>query len=198
MVLFWLAGGMEGEEAGRSMVYATTIGMRMGRRAVGVAMPSLRIRMCLSLCTTLGLCELGVEGAVVDGVAVVMQAAEEVAAQAPLRGLAAREITMNAQEAFSVFVVVVIVRAQVVEGIQVALPREVSEEDPLPAAAQGAQVVAAEGEEVMGEFQAPLAFRVTHRVPAVVAAATQGLAAYPATPSMETAPALVLCPIQVQ
>jgi hypothetical protein len=40
MVLFWLAGGMEGEEAGRSMVYATTIGMRMGRRAVGVAMPS--------------------------------------------------------------------------------------------------------------------------------------------------------------
>jgi hypothetical protein len=105
---------------------------------------------------------------------------------------------MNAQEALSVFVVVVIVRAQVVEGIQVALPREVSEEDPLPAAAQGAQVVAAEGEEVMGEFQAPLAFRVTHRVPAVVAAATQGLAAYPATPSMETAPALVLCPIQVQ
>jgi len=134
----------------------------------------------------------------VGGVAVVMQAAEEGAAQAPLRGLAAREITMNAQEAFSVFVVVVIVRAQVVEGIQVALPREVSEEDPLPAAAQGAQVVAAEGKEVMGEFQAPLAFRVTHRVPAVVAAATQGLAAYPATPSMETAPALVLCPIQVQ
>jgi len=186
---------MEGEEAGRKMVYAT-IGMRMGRRAVGVAMPSLRIRMCLSLCTTLGLCELGVEGAVVDGVAVVMQAAEEVAAQAPLRGLAAREVTIDAQEALSVLVMRV--RAQVRQGREVRLPREVAEEHPLPAAAKGAQVVAAEGEEVMGDFQAPLAFRVTHRVTAVVAAATQGLAADPATPSMETAPALVLCPIQVQ
>ena len=189
---------MEGEEAGRSMVGAAIM-IRMGKRAVGVAMPSLRIRMCLSLCTTLGLCELGVEGAVVGGVAVVMQAAEEGAAQAPLGGLAARQMTMNAQEALSVLVVVVIiVGAQVVEGIQVALPREVEEETPLPAATKGAQVVAAEGEEVMGEFQAPLALRVAHRVTAVVAAATQGLAAYPATPSMETAPALVLCPIQVQ
>ena len=133
------------------------------------------------------------------GVAVVMQAAEEGAAQAPLGGLAAREITMNAQEALSVLVVVVIiVGAQVVEGIQVALPREVEEETPLPAATKGAQLVAAEGKEVMGEFQAPLALRVAHRVTAVVAAAPQGLAAYPATPSMETAPALVLCPIQAQ
>jgi hypothetical protein len=94
MVLFWLAEGMEGEEAGSPMVYARMI--KMGRRAVGVAMPSLRIRMCLSLCTTLGHCELGVEGAVVGGVAVVMQAAEEVAAQAPLRGLAAQEIAIDA------------------------------------------------------------------------------------------------------
>ena len=94
MVLFWLAGGMEGEEAGSPMVYAR--GMRMGKRAVGVAMPSLRIQMYLSLCTTLGLCELGVEGAVVGGVAVVMQAAEEVAAQVPLRGLAARKIAIDA------------------------------------------------------------------------------------------------------
>ena len=86
---------MEGEEAARKMVYAA-IGMRMDKRAVGVAMPSLRIRMYLSLCTTLGLCELGVEGAVVGGVPVVMQAAEEVAAQAPLRGLAAREIAIDA------------------------------------------------------------------------------------------------------
>gem|GEM_PF-6622313 len=95
----------------------------------------------------------------------------------------------------------VIVRAQVMEGIQVPLPREVAEEQPLPAAqALGAQaqVMAAEGEEVMGEFQAPLAFRVAHRVPAVVAAASQGLAADPATPSMETAPALVLWPTQAQ
>jgi len=87
------------------------------------------------------------------------------------------------------------------EGIQVPLPREVAEEQPLPAAqALGAQaqVMAAEGEEVMGEFQAPLALRVAHRVTAVVAAATQGLAAYPATPSMETAPALVLWPTQAQ
>jgi len=87
------------------------------------------------------------------------------------------------------------------EGIQVPLPREVAEEQPLPAAqALGAQaqVMAAEGEEVMGEFQAPLAFRVAHRVPAVVAAASQGLAADPATPSMETAPALVLWPTQAQ
>ena len=98
-------------------------------------------------------------------------------------------------------VVVIRVRAQVLEGHRVALPREVAEEQPLPAAqplCAYSQVMAAEGEEVMGEFQAPLAFRVTHRVTAVVAAATQGLAAYPATPSMETAPALVLCPIQVQ
>jgi hypothetical protein len=83
----------------------------------------------------------------------------------------------------------------------VALPREVAEEQPLPAAqplgAHG-QIMAAEGEEVMGEFQAPLALRVAHRVTAVVAAATQGLAAYPATPSMETAPALVLWPTQAQ
>jgi len=93
------------------------------------------------------------------------------------------------------------VRAQVLEGQQVRLSREVAEEHPLLAAkalrAQ-AQVMAAEGEEVMGEFQAPLAFRVAHRVAAVVTVATQGLAADPATPSMETAPALVLCPIQVQ
>jgi len=39
MVLFWLAGGMEGEEAARKMVYAA-IGIRMDKRAVGVAMPS--------------------------------------------------------------------------------------------------------------------------------------------------------------
>ena len=52
--------------------------------------------MYLSLCTTLGHCELGVEGAAVGGVAVVMQAAEEGAAQAPLGGLAAQEIAMNA------------------------------------------------------------------------------------------------------
>ena len=93
------------------------------------------------------------------------------------------------------------VRAQVLEGQEVRLSREVAEEQPLPAAqALGAQaqIMAAEGQEVMGEFQAPLAFRVAHRVPAVVAAASQGLAADPATPSMETAPALVLCPIQVQ
>jgi hypothetical protein len=93
------------------------------------------------------------------------------------------------------------VRAQVLEGQQVRLSREVAEEHPLPAAqavrAQ-AQVVAAEAQEVMGEFQAPLALGVAHRVAAGVAAATQGLAADPATPSMETAPALVLCPIQVQ
>jgi len=38
MVLFWLAGGMEGEEAGSPMVYAVMI--KMGRRAVEVAMPS--------------------------------------------------------------------------------------------------------------------------------------------------------------
>ena len=44
----------------------------------------------------MGLCELGVEGAVVGGVAVVMQAAEEVAAQVPLRGLAARKIAIDA------------------------------------------------------------------------------------------------------
>jgi hypothetical protein len=86
----------------------------------------------------------------------------------------------------------------VIQGSQVRLPREVAEEHPLPAATQGAQVVAAEGEEVMGEFQAPLAIRVAHRVTAVVAAATQGLAADPATPSMETAPALVLWPTQAQ
>jgi len=93
------------------------------------------------------------------------------------------------------------VRAQVLEGQEVRLSREVAEEQPLPAAqALGAQaqIMAAEGQEVMGEFQAPLAFRVAHRVPAVVAAASQGLAADPATPSMETAPALVLCPIQAQ
>jgi len=58
--------------------------------------------------------------------------------------------------------------------------------------------MAAEGEEVMGEFQAPLALRVAHRAPAVVTAASQGLAADPATPSMETAPALVLWSTQVQ
>ena len=93
------------------------------------------------------------------------------------------------------------VRAQVLEGQEVRLSREVAEEQPLPAAqALGAQaqIMAAEGQEVMGEFLAPLAFRVAHRVPAVVAAASQGLAADPATPSMETAPALVLCPIQAQ
>ena len=97
--------------------------------------------------------------------------------------------------------VMVGVRAQVLEGQEVRLSREVAEEQPLPAAqALGAQaqIMAAEGQEVMGEFQAPLAFRVAHRVPAVVAAASQGLAADPATPSMETAPALVLCPIQAQ
>ena len=132
----------------------------------------------------------------VGGVAVVMQAAEEGAAQAPLRGMAAQEIGITAQESF-VFVLMG-VRAQVSQGREVRLPREVAEEQPLPAAKTRARMVAAEGQEVMGEFQAPLALRVAHRVPAVVAAATQGLAAYPATPSMETAPALVLCPIQVQ
>ena len=97
--------------------------------------------------------------------------------------------------------VVVSVRAQVLEGQGVPLPREVAEEHPVPAAqALGAQaqVMAAEGEEVMGEFQAPLALGVAHRVAAVVAAATQGLAADPATPSMETAPALVLWSTQAQ
>jgi hypothetical protein len=85
---------MEGEEAGSPMLHAR--GIRLGKRAVGVAMPSLRIRMCLSLCTTLGHCGLGVEGAAVVRVAVVMQAAEEVAAQAPPRGLAAQEIAIHA------------------------------------------------------------------------------------------------------
>jgi len=87
------------------------------------------------------------------------------------------------------------VRAQVLQGQQVRLSREVAEEHLLPAAQAvraWAQVVAAEAQEVMGEFQVPLAHRVAHRVAAVVAAATQGLAADPATPSMETAPALVL------
>jgi len=87
------------------------------------------------------------------------------------------------------------VRAQVLEGQEVRLLREVAEEHPLPAAqavrAQ-AQVMAAEREEVMGELQVLLAIRGTHRVAAVLAAAPQGLAADPATPSMETAPALVL------
>jgi len=133
---------------------------------------------------------------VVGGVPVVMQAAEEGAAQAPLGGLAAREIAMNAHQSF-VFVLMG-VRAQVSQGREVRLPREVTEEQPLPAAKTRAQMVAAEGQEVMGEFQAPLALRVAHRVPAVVAAAPQGLAAYPATPSMETAPALVLWPTQAQ
>ena len=97
--------------------------------------------------------------------------------------------------------VMVGVRAQVLEGQEVRLSREVAEEHPLPAAqalCAQAQVMAAEGEEVMGEFQAPLALRVAHRAPAVVTAASQGLAADPATPSMETAPALVLWSTQVQ
>jgi len=93
------------------------------------------------------------------------------------------------------------VRAQVLEGRQVRLSREVAEEHPLPAAqavrAQ-AQAVAAEAQEGMGELQVPLALRVAQRVAAVVAAATQGLAADPATPSMETAPALVLWSTQAQ
>jgi phage terminase Nu1 subunit (DNA packaging protein) len=93
------------------------------------------------------------------------------------------------------------VRAQVLEGQQVRLSREVAEEHPLPAAqavrAQ-AQVVAAEAQEVMGEFPVLLAHRVAQPVAAVVAAATQGLAADPATPSMETAPALVLWSTQAQ
>ena len=87
------------------------------------------------------------------------------------------------------------VRAQVLQGQQVRLSREVAEEHLLPAAqavrAQ-AQVMAAEAQEVMGELQVLLVLGVAHRVAAVVAAATQGLAADPATPSMETAPALVL------
>jgi hypothetical protein len=85
---------MEGKEGGSPIVHAR--GIMMGKRAVGVAMPSLRIRMWLSLCTTLGHCELGVEAAAVGGVAVVMQAAEEVAARAPLRGLAAQELAIDA------------------------------------------------------------------------------------------------------
>ena len=148
---------MEGEEAGSPMVYAVRI--KMGRRAVEVAMPSLRIRMCLSLCTTLGLCELGVEEAAVGGVAVVMQAAEEVAARAPLGGLAAREITITAHQAF-VFVLVG-VRAQVIQGSQVRLPREVAEDHPLAAAQTRAQVVAAEGQEVMGVDRGPMVIRAS-------------------------------------
>jgi hypothetical protein len=56
----------------------------------------------------------------------------------------------------------------------------------------------AEGQEVMGEFQALLALRVVHRVAAVATAALQGLAADPAMLSMETAPALVLWSTQAQ
>jgi hypothetical protein len=87
------------------------------------------------------------------------------------------------------------VRAQVLEGQQVRLSQEVAEDHPLPAAqavrAQ-AQVIAAERQEVMADLQVLLAIRETHRLAAVPAAAPQGLAADPATPSMETAPALVL------
>jgi hypothetical protein len=58
--------------------------------------------------------------------------------------------------------------------------------------------MAAEREEVMGDLQVLLAVRETHRLAAVMPAAPQGLAADLATPSMETAPALVLLSTQAQ